>query len=372
MNDKTVEVYNDNDFNPVLQQMQQDYEEAHLVDLKPKQRLIPLCDVEDEEVKWLWYPYIQANNISVLRGDGGAGKTFFSCALMSAITRDRIPDDMPGEIQAHGNVIYFGSEDDPFILKARVKGAGGDLTKVSIFEGEFELSDTKALQMLIKEVSAKMVIFDPIQSFLGSDIDMNRANQIRPIMDGLRGVARSEDCAILLIEHLNKAIAQKALYRGIGSIDVVSASRSVLMIGYHPIEEDMRVCLQIKSNSKRGLPAAFKIDGNGEFTWKGIANVTEEEMAASSGIFSNTNQKDLLVEGIKAIMKVSPSGWHGTSSEIFVEISKLTGTTILTPSAIGKRLSGITPLLNKEGIYWNKRRGSKGSIYELFHKVIHT
>lgn len=335
---------------------------------KPK-GLISLQDVEDDEVTWLWKPYIQNNNITVLRGDGGGGKTMLACAIMSAVSNDFIPIDMPGSLEVNGSSIYFGCEDDPFIVKARVRAAGGDLNKIYIFDGSIEMSDSEDLRTLIRKKSAKLIIFDPIQSFLGSGIDMNRANEIRPILDKLREVARSESCAILLIEHLNKQTNQKSLFRGIGSIDFVSASRSVLMVGYHPTETDTRVCLQIKSNSMRGKPVAFKIDSEGVFTWQGITDVTEDEIAAASGVFSNSNQKDMLLEGIKVLISEHPSGWKGTPSEMFVEISRLTGATVLTPEAIGKRISGITSLLNKEGINWSKRRVGKGMSYEIFKSV---
>ena len=33
----------------------------------------------------------------------------------------------------------------------------------------------------IRENNARLVIIDPVQAFLGTDVDMNRANEVRPI-----------------------------------------------------------------------------------------------------------------------------------------------------------------------------------------------
>ena len=67
-----------------------------------------------------------------------------------------------------------------------------------------------------------MVIIDPIQAYLGADVDMNRANEVRPIFMRLGQVAQRTGCAILLIGHLNKAAGMQSLQRGLGSIDIAA------------------------------------------------------------------------------------------------------------------------------------------------------
>ena len=55
------------------------------------------------------------------------------------------------------------------------------------------------------------VIIDPIQAYLGADVDMNRANEVRTIFMRLGQVAQRTGCAILLIGHLNKAAGMQSL-----------------------------------------------------------------------------------------------------------------------------------------------------------------
>ena len=38
------------------------------------------------------------------------------------------------------------------------------------------------LEEAIVQTKARMVVLDPIQGFLGSEVDMHRANEIRPLM----------------------------------------------------------------------------------------------------------------------------------------------------------------------------------------------
>ena len=75
---------------------------------------------------------------------------------------------------------------------------------------------------------SRLVIIDPMQAFLGADVDMNRANEVRPIFRSLGDIAQATGCAIVLIGHLNKAAGTQSTYRGLGSIDITAAVRSLL------------------------------------------------------------------------------------------------------------------------------------------------
>ena len=84
----------------------------------------------------------------------------------------------------------------------------------------------------IRENNARLVIIDPVQAFLGADVDMNRANEVRPDISAVwETLHRLPGCAIVLIGHLNKAAGTQSTYRGLGSIDITAAVRSLLFIG---------------------------------------------------------------------------------------------------------------------------------------------
>ena len=59
--------------------------------------------------------------------------------------------------------------------------------------------------------------------------------------------ASANDCALVLIGHLNKKEGGKDLYRGLGSIDVVAAARSVLYVERDEADEDVRIIHQKKT-----------------------------------------------------------------------------------------------------------------------------
>ena len=80
------------------------------------------------------------------------------------------------------------------------------------------------LEEAIVQTKAKMVVLDPIQDFLGADVDMHRANEIRPLMKRIAVLSEKYHCAVILIGHMNKISNGKSSYRGLGSIDFQAAA----------------------------------------------------------------------------------------------------------------------------------------------------
>ncbi|BCK01328.1 hypothetical protein bsdcttw_43680 [Anaerocolumna chitinilytica] len=107
------------------------------------------------------------------------------------------------------------------------------------------------LEQAIAETKAKLVILDPIQTYIGSDVDMHRANEIRFVLKRLGIIAEKYGCAIVLIGHMNKASGSKSTYRGLGSIDIQATVRSVLLVAKIPDKPNIRIMAQDKSVLRR-------------------------------------------------------------------------------------------------------------------------
>lgn len=48
-----------------------------------EQEILCFADIQAEEVKWLWYPYIPYGKITILQGDPGCGKTMAVLSIYS-------------------------------------------------------------------------------------------------------------------------------------------------------------------------------------------------------------------------------------------------------------------------------------------------
>ena len=256
-------------------------------------RMICLNDVEQTDVQWLWFPYIPFGKITCMLGNPGCGKTYATMDLIAACTNGKLLPGMKQEMEPF-NVIYQTAEDGlGDTVKPRLEAVGADLTRV------FTIEDTDAsvtliderVERAITENNVKLCVFDPIQAFLGANVDMNRANEVRPIFARLCKVAERTGCAILFIGHLNKANGQQSLQRGLGSIDIVAAMRSVLVVGKLKKDPDIRVMAHEKSSlAPNGTSLAFRMDDDDGLVWLGEYDVTADDLV--DGIDGKEDKKE--------------------------------------------------------------------------------
>ena len=157
--------------------------------------------------------------------------------------------------------------------------ADADLERVLVIDDRdipLTLADER-IARAIRENNAKLVIIDPVQAFLGADVDMNRANEVRPIFRSLGDIAQATGCAIVLIGHLNKAAGTQSTYRGLGSIDITAAVRSLLFIGKLKDNPTTRVLIHEKSSlAPPGQSLAFSLGDEKGFEWIGAYDIMIE------------------------------------------------------------------------------------------------
>ena len=243
--------------------------------------LINMEDIESKTVEWLWYPYIPFGKITIVQGDPGEGKTTFALRLAAILSRgDKLPcadmESMPIDI------IYQTAEDGlEDTIKPRLVEAEADCSKINVIdESKYPLSmGDERLREALMESGARLIILDPIQAYLGADVDMHRANEIRPVMKKLSELADEYNCAIILIGHMNKSQGSKSTYRGLGSIDFQAAARSVLIVGRIKEKPQVRVIAHDKSSlAPEGVSVAFELDKEEGFKWIGEYDISSSDL----------------------------------------------------------------------------------------------
>ena len=277
-------------------------------------KIIKMSDVETEKVEWLWYPYIPYGKLTIIQGDPGDGKTTLALNIASKLSKGEMLDEQM-EVAEPLNVIYQTAEDGlADTVKPRLESAGADCEKILVIdESKQALSMTdERLEEAIKITGARLLILDPIQAYLGTGTDINRANEAREMTKKLAALAEKYKCAILLIGHMNKAAGIKASYRGIGSIDFFAVARSVLLVGRIQGEENLRAIVQIKNNlAPFGNTKAFEFTEDG-FTWVGDYDISADEVLA--GVAPKANK---LVQAKKLLVELSEGNKTMPSKEIF-------------------------------------------------------
>ena len=287
---------------------------------KPKnpQKSVPmLCmnDVEQTEVDWLWYTYIPFGKLTIVQGNPGEGKTFFAMQLAAACTNKKFLPDM--ELFEPFNMIFQTAEDGlGDTVKPRLVSSGADLKRVLVIddsENPLSLADDR-IEKAIRENNAKLMVIDPLQAFLGANVDMNRANEVRPIFRKLADIAQATGCAIVIIGHLNKASGTQSTYRGLGSIDIAAVVRSILFVGKVKDDPTTRVIVHEKSSlAPPGQALAFSLGDQKGFRWIGAYDISAEDLlAGGQGTKTELKQE----QAVKLIYEVLSDGREVSVAEI--------------------------------------------------------
>ena len=247
---------------------------------KDELKLIRMSEVEATAINWLWYPYIPYGKITVIQGDPGDGKTTVVLAIAAAITMGlSLPETATA---TEPMTVIFQTAEDGLgdTVKPRLVQSGADCDRVIVIdesEKSLSLSDVR-IERAITETGAKLFILDPLQAYLGADVDMHRANEIRPILKRIGAIAEQTGCAIVVIGHLNKG-TNKSQYRGLGSIDIQAAARSVLTVGRVKGKPYLRAIAQGKNNlAPEGKTIGFELDPTTGFRWAGVLEITIDEL----------------------------------------------------------------------------------------------
>lgn len=286
-------------------------------------KLINMEQVEIEKIDWLLYPFIPFGKVTIVQGDHGKGKTTMVLQIIAKLTKgeavlpsDSDESDLEEKTMALEpvNVIYQTAEDGlGDTIKPRLLSAGADCSRVMVIDDNDQaltMMDARLEEAIIK-TNARLVVLDPIQGFLGTAVDMHRANEIRPLMKRVAVLAEKYHCAIILIGHMNKNSNGKSSYRGLGSIDFQAAARSVLIVGRIKDEPEIRVVCHVKSSlAPEGKSIAFRLDKDTGFEWIGEYDISADDWLSGDNRGQKIHAakeflKEILASGSVAQTKVA-------------------------------------------------------------------
>ena len=248
--------------------------------------VVKASEIEPKEVKWLWYPYIPVGKVTLLQGDPGDGKSKLMLSIAALLSKGEPLPFTETEENEPMTIIYQTTEDDADdTVVPRFNSAGGNGENlIFIKEDEKSLSfGDNRIREAIEMYHAKLLILDPMSSYIGESCSMNNANETRAEFNHLIAVAKDTGCAIVIIAHMNKMRDTNPLYRTNGSIDIAGAARSILAITRTPNKEAPaeRYLVQVKSNlAPTGSAILFEVSE------KGVDFISEMEMTAEEAFQS--------------------------------------------------------------------------------------
>lgn len=201
-----------------------------------------LDDIEAKEIGWLWEPLIPYEKTTILEGDPEVGKSYLCMHIAAlATTGGKLPD---------------GSRVDKGLRRLRTE---------------------------MEKYTPDLVVIDTLCSFLSGKVDMGKPTSIRAALHQLDKLFKEYGPAVIAIRHWTKDGKGKAIYRGVGSIDVIGVARTALAVAKHPEDDKLRILAQVKNNiGAKAQGYVYEIvpqeKGMPIIEWRGTTNYSADDL----------------------------------------------------------------------------------------------
>lgn len=283
---------------------------------KPRRFLSKTMDeVVEEELDWIWHPYLAKGELSILEGDPGLGKSYMAQMVAGAIVDGkRLPTDRPtGRKPIKGKVAYFDMENSAGTVTKRrlVDNNVVNLRDYLQEETPFSIDDEDALDEVyeaLEELRPTLVVFDTLNTYIGK-ADTHKASEVQQAFTHFKQIAKDFNCAVLVLRHLTKSKGgDKAIYRGQGSIAFTGLARVVMTVGQMPEDPDIRVMAVTKINVTRPPKAlCFTIQEMPKerslFVWGEHVNLSSDEILSAPATGDKKGAASEAVEEAKAFLQ---------------------------------------------------------------------
>ncbi|MBE0430177.1 MAG: AAA family ATPase, partial [Thermoleophilia bacterium] len=260
----------------------------------PPQVGVFLSEVEPEHITWLFHGRIPYGKLTVLDGDPGQGKSTIAFDIAARLSEGHSMPDGSGGGEPAGVVILSSEDGLRDTIRLRMEAAGADLESILVLNScpdddgghpPVLPDDLAVIEKAIEQARAKLVIVDPLMAYMG-ETNAHKDSEVRKVLSRVAELAEKTGAAFLVIRHFNKMEGAKVMYRGGGSIGIIGAARSGLVVANDPDSnegEERHVLASQKCNvdaKPEGLAYRIEevhVDHNGEqfrtsrIVWEGTS-----------------------------------------------------------------------------------------------------
>lgn len=236
-----------------------------------------------KEVKYMWNKRVPLGKLTILAGPSSIGKSFVSLALAAHVTAGAKLIDSPTRID--GECLFASYEDDiEDTIGPRADALGVDMDRCHFIQGvdtehgkrPFGPQDVPRIIDYLKACpQIKLIVIDPLGSFLGSGTDGNSETEARGVLGTLVDTAAQTDTAVIIIAHFNKSTeSEDPLHRVAGSQGITALPRSVLTVSWGENKE--RLVKHIKSSTSAECSTIGYGFDTGQFDWTRVVRSPAE------------------------------------------------------------------------------------------------
>jgi hypothetical protein len=266
-------------------------------------RTIQASEVEARAVEWRWSGFVPAGLLTGLFGPTTAGKSSLTYDLAARLSREGLC-----------SIIVNAEDPAAQVIRPRLEAAGADLHLVRLWSADLVLPDAVAsLREEVEREDVALVVIDPLNAFIGMQINSHRDHHVRRVLAPLSDLAEETGTAVVVVGHVNKGNGTDPVLRIGGSIGLTAAARHVVLAAPDPNDDGRRILAAPLSNiAAPPTPLAYRIApatvgevGTSRIEWLGEA----PEVDASSLLASpDPEERALHHEVAGAIVRALSDG----------------------------------------------------------------
>jgi RecA-family ATPase len=245
------------------------------------------------ELRWLAQGRVRANDLAILSGNGGAGKTEIAVHLLMSVGADL--GDWLGCVVETGPALFISCEEDETDVRDRVERIAKHrnvdphaMEDLHLLFPELDATwlgtaDPRTGRIIktplllqvekwIEQHKPRLVVIDSIAAVFDGDAIDRR--QVRSFLAMLRKIAREHDAAILLLDHPSV----RGMADGTGtanSVDWRNSVRSMMHLSDPDKDDPDSRVLAVKKNNRGRTGEKIKL------RWSGLTFTTDAQSTAS-------------------------------------------------------------------------------------------
>ncbi|HUT31989.1 MAG TPA: AAA family ATPase [Planctomycetota bacterium] len=243
------------------------------IEMGPEKNRAPLVEVGNVpagDVRWLWPGKFPIGKISLVVGDPGRGKSLLSLDLATRLSLAAPwPDGQPNTLRPSCTLLLSAEDDVGDTIRPRLEAMGADVRYIRSMRGLFGAGFYKGFQLprdlptleqaVTDTPDVRLVVIDPLMAFLATGT-ANSNSALRALLATLQEMAERLGFAVLALSHLTKATGASPIYRAMGSLALVAASRAVWTLWPDQDEPERTFFVPLKCNLSAALHAhAYRI-----------------------------------------------------------------------------------------------------------------
>ena len=227
--------------------------------------------IQPKAIEWLWEYMIPKGMVTVIEGWPGVGKSQVALDIMARLSEG---DCMPFTGKPTGIVkSALLAPEDPVdsVVWPRLQAAAANLGNIYYLKGLIRGEEKKRftlypenLEVLREHLAGTDVGLLYVDAVMGllNGADANSDQEVRGILEPLAAFADQTGMSVLIGRHWSKGAGNRAAHeKGIGSIAWSGVARSVLQVGYHPDNKEIRLlCLGKKNLAPDQGAISFRLE----------------------------------------------------------------------------------------------------------------